>query len=595
MMTRSPFSPARSGPVPAQGTCPPRRGLMLALILTTALAGQAMAQTASQLTEGSYAPPVIRAVGGGIDLPAVIGLAPPAGAERLHVTPSGIVVENERPELAEATAAVEARLKGQRVSGADLFVIAQDLETAYVNAGFLLARVSLPPQTLKNGMPLRLVVTDGIVAAIDVSALPEAVRARVASVLKPLEGKSGLKKAELERRLLLAGDTPGLSLRSTLRAGGAPGDTIIVIEGAYAPVSGSLALDNGLSKAMGSYNLGLGLDFNSVLGLGETTYIRVSGYPGATDQNLFSDDPRNRQIVAGFTLPLGADGVWLNIEGVDSQTHPVSDLGYTMVDDYQRLSTRFGYGWLRSRTLNASTLIGLDVANESQKIDLSGTRTDFSEDRLRVLRLTQTGDVLLENGGQLSGNAVLSTGLDALGARQATANLPMSRQGAEPGFTKFELSMSYSQGFVSDAVQLSIAARGQTSFGDPLAASEQMSLTGMDWISGYNGGEIQADAGAVVRTELSFPQALPAFAAYPGLASMMSPYLFAAGGIARLEQPTAVEQDMTRAASFGAGIRFALSHKANPYSGTLSLEYAHGTASDMDTADRFNLRLLTQF
>nr|WP_245367055.1 ShlB/FhaC/HecB family hemolysin secretion/activation protein [Neorhizobium galegae] len=575
------------------------RQALLALALASAfypvLAGSAHSQTASQLTESSYAPPVIRSLGSGIELPAVVGLVAPAGADRVHVTPSGIVVENGLPDLAEATAAVEARLKGKRVSGADLFVIAQDLESAYVRAGFLLARVSLPPQTLKNGKPLKLIVTDGYVAAIDVSALPEAVRERVAAILKPLEGRRGLQKGDLERRLLLAGDTPGLSLRSTLKAGAAPGATIIVIEGSYAPVSGNVALDNGLSREMGRYSLSLGMDINSVLGLGETTYVRLSGYPGGGDQNIFSDDPRNRQVVAGITLPLGTDGVWLNVEGVDSKTHPTSDLGYTMADQYQRLSTRLGYGWLRSRTLNASTLIGLDMADESQKIDLSGTRTDFSEDRLRVLRLTQTADAILDNGGRLSGNAVLSFGLDALGARQGTAALPLSRDGAEPDFRKAELSLSYAQGFAGDRVQLSVAGRAQTSFGDPLVASEQMSITGMDWVSGFDSGAIQADTGAVLRTELSFPVVLPALDIYPGLGSIASPYLFAAGGLARLENPSAVENAVTRAGAFGAGLRLALSDKASPRNSSLSLEYAHGTASDRDAEDRFNLRFQIGF
>lgn len=594
-MTRLPFSLTCSSRYSARYGRPALLALLLASAIYPGFSSSALAQTASQLTQGSYAPPVIRSVGGGIELPAVVGLAAPAGADRVHVTPSGILVENGLPDMAEATAAVEARLKNKRVSGADLFVIAQDLESAYVRAGFLLARVTLPPQTLRDGMPLKLVVTDGYVAAIDVSALPEAVRDRVATVLKPLEGRSGLKKAEIERRLLLAGDTPGLSLRSTLRAGGAPGATIIVIEGTYAPVSGSIALDNGLSKEMGRYSLSLGVDINSVLGLGETTYIRLSGYPGATDQNLFSDDPRNRQIIAGITLPLGTNGVWLNVEGVDSKTHPTSDLGYTMVDDYQRLSTRLGYGWLRSRSANASTLIGLDVANESQKIDLAGTRTDFSEDRLRVLRLTQTGDVLLDNGGRLSGNAVLSFGLDALGARQATAALPLSRDGAEPDFRKLELSLSYGQGFASDRIQFSLAAQMQTSFGDPLAASEQMSITGMDWVSGFNSGEIQADTGAVMRAELAFPVALPALEAYPRLGSVVSPYLFAAGGIARLEKASAVEDEITRAGAFGAGLRLALSEKASPRNSSLSLEYAHGAASGRNSEDRFNLRFQVGF
>ncbi len=179
----------------------------------------AYAQTASHLVSPSYAPPVVRPVEGGISFDGATGLDAPRGAEKLSVTPSGLIAEGGRPELSAETAKVEASLKGIRVTGADLFAAARQLEEAYARAGYLLVRVSLPPQTVKNGKPLHLVVTDGQVEAIDVSALPENVRSRIQDVLAPLVGKTGLTKAELERRLLLAGDTPGVMLKSTLKAG----------------------------------------------------------------------------------------------------------------------------------------------------------------------------------------------------------------------------------------------------------------------------------------------------------------------------------------------------------------------------------------
>ncbi|WP_208865063.1 ShlB/FhaC/HecB family hemolysin secretion/activation protein [Rhizobium lusitanum] len=556
-----------------------------------ALPVSAFAQTASQVTQESYAPPVVRAVAGGLSLPASTGAEAPKGAETLRVTPSGLAVEGGLPELGSQTAAIEASLKGRRVTGADLFAASRRLEEAYAKAGYLLVRVTLPAQTIRDGRPLRLVVTNGQVEAIDASALSPAVRARVESVLAPLVGKPGVTKAELERRLLLAGDTPGVMLKSTLKAGTKPGTTVVVVDGRYDAVTTTVTMDNNLAKNLGTYTVGLGADFNSLLGLGEVGYLRLSGYPGFND-SIFSDDPRNRQAIAGFTVPLGTDGAWLNMESVDSQTHPTSDLAYTMVDHYQRLSTKLGYSWIRARDLNTSSVLSFDVMQEKQKLDLDGVRSAFTEDQLRVLRLTQSGDMITAWGGQLSGSLTASFGLDALGARSATSDLPLSRDGAEPDFRKLEASAFYSQSLAADRVRISLAAKAQTSFGDALASSEQFALGGFDWLSAFNGGQIEGDAGAAMRAEAAFPLT---FSLAPALGSAAAPYVFAAAGLAKLEQPTSVERSITRASAFGAGIRFGLSEKASPHSDTLSLEYAHGQASDIDSTNRFNLRFIARF
>lgn len=550
-----------------------------------------LAQTAGQLTQESYAPPVVRAAERGLSLPASTGVDAPQGAEKLSVTPSGLLVKGGLPALSRETSSIEATLKNKRVTGADLFAAARALEEAYARAGYILVRVLLPAQTIKNGKPLRLVVTQGTVEAVDTSALPPAVRARIDSVLAPLVGQPNPTKADLERRMLLAGDTPGVVVKSTLKAGTKPGATIVVVDGKYDAVTTTVTLDNGLDANLGTYMLGLGADFNSVLGFGEVGYLRLSGYPGFND-SIFDSDPRNRQIVAGVTVPLGTDGAWLNLEGVDSHTHPTSDLSFTMVDHYQRFSTKLGYNWVRSRDFNTSSVVALDVMEEKQDLDLGGSRTAFTEDRLRVLRFTQTGDAFLPWGGQLNASVTASFGLDALGARSATNDLPLSRDGADPDFRKLEVSFGYSKSMINDRLRVSLAGKAQTSFGDALASSEQFGLGGFDWLSGFDSGKIQGDTGGALRGELAFPLTLNLSNRW---GSAAAPYVFAAAGLVRLEVPTALEADVLRASSFGAGVRFGLSEKATPHSGTLSLEYAHGEASDIDDDNRFNLRFIARF
>lgn len=318
---------------------PRRLGLLAAAGLLPLCA---QAQTASQLVRPDYAPATISPVRQGLSLPATTGLDAPAGAEKLEVTPSGLTVEGGLAELSSETARIEARLKNRRVTAADLFAAARDLEAAYVRAGYVLVRVSLPPQTIVDGRPLRLTVTEGYVEAIDVSALPARVQNIVQRTLQPLTGRRNVTLQELERRLLLAGDTAGLLLRSALQAGSQTGATVIVVDGRHDPVTATLSLENSLDRNLGRYSVSAGVDLNSLLGLGEVFYLRLMGYPGL-DGGFFSNDPRNRQIAGGVSMPLGTNGLWFGLEGVDSRTHPLSQTGFTLLDHYQRGSVRLGY------------------------------------------------------------------------------------------------------------------------------------------------------------------------------------------------------------------------------------------------------------
>ncbi|MGQ4828231.1 hypothetical protein, partial [Enterococcus faecalis] len=85
--------------------------------------------------------------------------------------------------------------------------------------GYVLARVAVPPQDLAPGGQFRVTMVDGFVEAVDVAALPRAVRVPVAASLAPILRRRHLRLAEIETALLLAGDVPGLTLHSALARG----------------------------------------------------------------------------------------------------------------------------------------------------------------------------------------------------------------------------------------------------------------------------------------------------------------------------------------------------------------------------------------
>ncbi|KQP77403.1 hypothetical protein ASF60_23125 [Methylobacterium sp. Leaf113] len=221
-------------------------------------------------------------------------------------------IEGDVESLPAKAAAITARLSGRTVPATALFEAARDLEQAYAAAGYALIRVVLPAQRLVNGSDLRLLVVDGFIERVDASALPPEIRERVAAMLAPLVGERGLSLRRLERRILLAGDTPGAVLRSTLAPGTAPGARLLVVEARYKPVTGSVSADNTLGRALGRAATGFGLDLNGPTGHGELLYLRAAGAPDPSGaQGFFAQEPRNRALAVGMILPLGSDGLTL--------------------------------------------------------------------------------------------------------------------------------------------------------------------------------------------------------------------------------------------------------------------------------------------
>ena len=567
-------------------------GLLTAAAVFAACVGtanDAQAQSASQITPKTFAPPVAQTLSAGFSIPEGARLTTPAGAEKLYVRIGGATIQDGFATLEPANRAVIARLAGKRVSAAELFEAARALELAYIKAGYVLVRVVLPPQRLKDGATVRFRVIDGTIERIETKSLPDRVRGRIDAILAPLVGKHGLMLGEIERRVLLAGDVPGVILRSTLAPGSTPGATVLVIEATDQPVNLLVTADNSLSRSLGHYQLGIGADFNSVFGLGELIYVRTNADPNLGTNGFLNPDPRNRMLSAGFILPVGIDGLAFNAEGTQARTDPLATGGIGSADLFQRLSLRLRYPWLRSRDMNFASEIAFDAQDERSSLLLSGFGIPLSEDRLRILRLAGEGDALTSWGGTFNGRAGISLGLDGLGARTAeeATVVPLSRQGADASFSKVEATIGYSQ-LLAEHLAVNLTAHGQSSLGQALARSEQIGIAGPSALSAFDTGTLQGDSGVVGRGEVSAPYALPPVFTSVGVAA--SPYLFGAVGELLLQQPTSLEQARTTAASYGAGLRLGGGAAGVLSNGSLTLEFARQARNDgLPAGNRFTM------
>ena len=567
-----------------------RWGISLAVLVSAvAWSNAALAQLGAQnVAPITITPPTLaperRTHDFQVTLPQGGALTPPPGAEAMSITLGRVVVDGGFREVADQTAAIITRIEGKRVTLAQIYAAASMIEAAHARAGYVFARVSVPPQDLHDGGVLKIVVLDGFIEALDVSALPKRVRAPVLRAGGKLVGRPHLKMADIETALMLASDTPGLTLRSTLVRGDKPGGTRLVLEGTQAPVSVDLGADNAYDPSLGSYGVHAELTLNSPLGFGEQIYGFVaSGYDLA---HLFSNAAPASIVGGGVTVPLGDGHLALNPEATFSRTRPTAFIHAPQTVGWlQRETLRANYTIVRTRQITGGISLTLERLDESNQNPGLGA---LSHDHYLALRLGASWSRQTPDGQSWSVALKLHQGLGDAGAitaaDAAASHVPTSRQGAGDAFTHLNANAS-AHWQLGNYGALSLMAKGQGSFGKALYRAEQFALEGADGASAYIGGATTLDEGGAARIEYA-PPAAPAF---KPLGLVLQPYFFVAAGGGRINRPTSLEPGGFTVASLGFGSHAFLARGALQ----MGVEFAHGFSaySPLNNADRVNLTL----
>ena len=527
-------------------------GLAVAACLLTGAAWAQSVPAPSQVLPPVIAPP---SGGGRISLPQVpAGAKIPAQAKKLSFKLLGFDIQGEFEELVSARREIEAPLVGKRVTVADVFEFADKLQQIYVRAGYPLVRVVILPQEFEKSARIKLRVIDGFIERMDLDALPPQVRERVAAVLAPLLRKTHLKQSELERQLLIAGEAPGLILNAVFAAGKEIGGSVLVLTGRYRPVSASIYIDNAMPAVFGTGQVVTTASLNSLLGAGEQLTVSAAGLP---DKDFTTRFPTRRYLSGLFTIPLGIDGWKFEVGGTNGVTTPRTNLTALSQGLLSQGRAKLSYDVVKRRDFELTFNGRFDATNEEVDTLLFVPQVPLHIDRLRVLRSGFDGVWRLrETGTTFNFGSNYSRGLKGLGARTAAdadALTPLSRQGADAVFQKWDGRAEVAQALPYD-FSLSIAANGQTSFNHALLTSEQSSIDGAKMLSGFTSGAVPGDTTWVVRGE--FGRAFVVPIASGGLTLM--PYVFAANGERILQEPTVLEIHSLHATNAGAGVRFTL-------------------------------------
>ena len=555
--------------------------LALACLLASSTAAQTIAP--SQVTPQVLAPAQQWPASGAL-VESASGPSAPAGAEKLDITIGKVEIDNGFPELAKNSAALALNIEGKKISIAKLYQFAGALERIYAQAGFVLVRVNVPPQRLKEGGPVKISIIDGFIERVETKNVNERARAAVMARAQKLIGRTHVTLDEIERAVLFAGDVPGLRLKSALARGEKPGGALLVLEGDQRLATGALGADNKLPDSLGRWQWNTSLAVNGALGFGEQAYVSLgSGF--ALAQYGFPNSPL-KMIGGGFILPIGAEGFTLNPEYTNSLTQPTPAAGAPKaIGDFERWALRASFPLTRDR----SQTLNWTGAVEYIRQDLYATSfgTDISRDVYGALRVGGSWQRLTPWSAPFQADWQISQGLGGRDAAVAAAeNIPLSHQGATPEFSKINANFRLNQPLPGD-FRLDLFGRVQSSWRKPLFLSEEFALDGAEGLSAFSSGTFNVDAGATFRAELTYPFNLPGNSA----SMIFSPYLFAAQGWGWLYQPTSVEQAETIASALGLGAHLAVDAPDGFTGATLGLEAGRQYSNIVGRRDsrRFNL------
>lgn len=520
----------------------------------------------SQVTPQNLRPPD-RDQGQGISVSSDTALSPPPGADQLHVLLRDVRIEGAFADLSKQAEALLDDVRGRRVSVARIYELARSLERLHVRAGYALARVIVPPQNIADGGQLLIVVVDGFIEEVDASAIPERVRSVVLARVNALVKRRHIKLVDIERALLIAGEVPGLNLRSAMVPGNSRGGTRLLLEGEHRLLSGSTTGDDRLPGSLGTWQLRGSVAANGAFGLGEQIYATAG-----SSVNLRGNADGSAPLSVyggGAIVPIGNDGLAVNPEYTHSvtRTAPLPGVPASM-GTFDRFSLRLRDPVIRTR--QTSLNIGASIEYISQQVGAPAFNVLLSNDRYAVIRMGPDYLTSLPWGGALQAGGSISGGIGGRSdADVLLSRVPLSRLGAGPNFLKLNGSLSVSQP-LGNGFRLDVNSLAQLSMGTPMLRSEQFALDGTNAVSAFASGTINVDQGATLRGEFVRPIAVRS----ASMNAAVSPYVFVAIGHGELFCPTALERSVINVGALGIGTRGVIQPGISYPSLTIGIELA---------------------
>lgn len=374
---------------------------------------------------------------------------------------------------AELAASYDAYL-AQAVDLEDLAMVAGAITRRYLDDGYFLTRAVVPPQDMSGGIA-QILVIEGRISEVEIEG-GAADQAR--PYFSGLTDQSIANLKDVDLRLSLAGDIPGVSLRSEIHPlDNDPANHRLVVSTELQKVEAFVYADNRGAEAVGPVQAFGRLSANSVFTGGDQ--LSLTAFTTPEDMRELS------QLGAGYRMRL-TPGSEMGVSTIFSRAYDGFDIASPRIGaDGQFTSLWYSQALSRSRKGGVWLDANFDAAHFESEWQTGGGYAD----ELRVARVMLRGRHT-DDGASSNILVRVSAGLDVLGASGKSAS-DRSRYDASGSFTKFNVQASHYRD-LSKHFGIYAALDGQWS-PDPLLLSEEYAAGGARIGRAYNYGEISGD------------------------------------------------------------------------------------------------------
>ena len=471
--------------------CLPQAAAQAGQSLLTPVQTQAQigsSQSGSSLIQAatSQTPPALPAIAPHQSVPHAQGrvrLAPQSPARTIVL--ERVIVEGAHAIAPSAIRALWQAKRGHTLGQDGINQIADALGALYQHAGLALYTVSVPAQSFAGGT-IRLRVVEGYVASVAITGDTGGDMSLLRRYAAAIVADRPLHQATLERQILLMGAIPGLKIGSRLEAiPNTQGGTRLVLVVKRKRLDAGIGVNNQGFPLLGRSQLEANVVVNSLFQQGDRTQLTIGLPPERFETYQYAGLSEQQ--------PLGHNGATIaaTIGALHTKTDGLGIDGHAIFGDLQAslpLVRRLHQSLTVSLALDAldsnNALLGQALTDERTRAIRAAAAYAFDDSLAGALPATT------------SASAVLSQGIDALGARRGTP------QSGGPAFTKLAIRLERDQTLPANLV-LRLKAAGQLA-GQALPASEQFTYGGSEFGRAFLYDAVQGDSGLAGAAELAW-------------------------------------------------------------------------------------------
>lgn len=384
--------------------------------------------------------------------------------------------------LADLATTYDSNL-ARRIGDEDLVQTATAITDKYRSDGYFLTRAAVGPRDRLDGSA-SILVYEGYIGEVVVEG---AGAASVAPLLESLAGRRPLTIGELDRRLALASDVPGIKLTSRIEPMlGDPAQHRLVIDAQLQRFDAGLHVENRGSESQGPWQAYVTTAFNSAFQPGDQLRLSALTTPERTDELTFGELIYSAPMAGGRRIR-GA------LSGYTTDAPPTSSNGWLGARSVAA-SVTLSQPVIRSRSQSLWANATLDARRVEQAFRVTGT----ADERLSVARFSLSGERRADVG-YVAASVQVSQGLDLFGATTANS-ASYTRNDADGQFTKANLNIS---GYRDIGRYAGVYGQAAAQWSDDsLLGSEEFFAGGAGFGRAYNYGEISGDEGVAAMVEL---------------------------------------------------------------------------------------------